>query len=372
MNLFRRRMELFCVSNVMVSFICTSFLGTTYSATLEEAGQEKKQEIVASSEVDPLSQLGDKNKTTEIDVPNLEEIVEKKKTVTSTTKKTTNVVTKKEVKSTKIYTPAKYNEVTGSAVVEYAKKYLGLRYVSAGNSLSTGTDCSGFTKLIYKEFGVSLGRTVRSQMNSGTYVRKSDLQKGDLVFYANGNGKASHVAMYIGNGQVIHESTYKYGVKISSVNMMQYITARRVINNKANEIVEKKLLEEQAKNQPAEVPTETVSTEATNTNVNESTASNTDVTTSSETETIPIKENENTASTSENNNSESTVNNNEKINNNSESITNSTESSTNNLESTTNNTESNTNNNPSTSPVANMDNNKEESKVNVESTEGEN
>ena len=126
------------------------------------------------------------------------------------------------------YQKPSYNSLTGTNLVNYAMQFIGLRYVSAGNSLATGTDCSGFTSLIYKEFGISLGRTVSSQIYSGTYVSRDDLQPGDLVFYSYGT-VASHVAIYIGNGLIIHESTPRDGVKISSVNIMRYITARRLI-----------------------------------------------------------------------------------------------------------------------------------------------
>lgn len=265
MNLFTRKMHLFCVSNIVVSFVCTSFLGVPSYANSVENLEENAHEIsLTASDTEPASRLGENNnlenslvtfgeesplddEEEEVKPPSKEETVQN----ASTSKKkttVTKVVTKKEVASTKTYTPAKYSAVTGNAVVEYAKKYLGLRYVSGGNSLSTGTDCSGFTKLIYKEFGVTLSRDVRGQTGNGTYVRKADLQKGDLVFYGNKSvGGVTHVGIYIGNGEVIHESNHRDGVKISSVNMMRYITARRVINSKAIKIAEEKL--EEAKQQ---------------------------------------------------------------------------------------------------------------------------
>lgn len=210
-----------CFGNIFVSLLCTSYLFTGYyNHEINSDIHHDKTAKVIQNDMEVASQLGKKgNKVTKV----------------------TAIVNKNNVTSTnKNYTPAKYNEVTGTAVVNYAKKYLGLRYVSGGNSLSTGTDCSGFTKLIYKEFGVTLSRTVKSQINNGSYIKKSDLQKGDLVFYGYGKGVATHVAIYIGSGQVIHESNRKDGVKISSVNMMEYITARRVINKKANEIAQEK------------------------------------------------------------------------------------------------------------------------------------
>ncbi len=137
------------------------------------------------------------------------------------------------------YVKPSYNSVTGTNLVNYASQFVGLRYVSAGNSLSTGTDCSGFTKLIYQEFGITLGRTVSSQIYSGTYVSKNDLQPGDLVFYSYGS-IASHVAIYMGNGLIIHESNPRDGVKISTVNIMNYITARRLITSNVNVVEEVK------------------------------------------------------------------------------------------------------------------------------------
>lgn len=229
MDLFKRGIRLFYVSNIMISLICTSFLGNAYDNTIENT-ESKGDAIVLDSE-EPASQLGDGDKK---EATILKETTSKK----VEQKKTVSKVSKKEVASTVKYAPAKYSEVTGSAIVAYAKRYLGLRYVSGGNSLTKGTDCSGFTKLIYKEFGVTLSRTVTGQMKNGTYVRKADLQKGDLVIYGNGSGKPVHVAMYIGNGKVIHESNHRDGVKISNVNMMQYITSRRVINSNSIKIAE--------------------------------------------------------------------------------------------------------------------------------------
>ncbi len=164
-----------------------------------------------------------------------EEVVEIPKTTT------TNVTQKNPTNYKAIpYVKPSYNAVTGSNLVNYAKHYLGLRYVSGGNSLETGTDCSGFTKLIFKEFGINLGRSVDSQLYSGTYVSKSDLQPGDLVFYGYSNYYASHVAIYIGGGMIIHASNPRDGVKISSVNIMQYITARRLITANVGAEQEKK------------------------------------------------------------------------------------------------------------------------------------
>ena len=91
----------------------------------------------------------------------------------------------------------------GQQVVDYAKQFIGTPYVSGGNSLKSGVDCSGFTQQVYLNFGVKLQRSSRSQYASNGYsVKKSELQPGDLVFY--GYSNVSHVAIYVGNDKVIH------------------------------------------------------------------------------------------------------------------------------------------------------------------------
>ncbi len=275
MNLFTRRMRMFCVSNIMVSFVCTGFLGINgYNQVLESPRENAHEISLKASDTEPVSHNGEDVKRDALaDVANGEVKSGSVNTIVGN-KKTTNVVTKKEVKKTVTYAPASYSSVTGDAIVNYAKRYLGLPYRTGTPSLTKGADCSGFTMLIFREFGVSLPRSVSGQTGRGTYVNKKDLQKGDLVFYkqVGARGGASHVGIYIGGGQVIHESRPGVGVKISPVNMMQYVTARRVINSKAKEIAEKKLEEEKQK----EIA-ETDTTSTTNDNSNtETTVTNND------------------------------------------------------------------------------------------------
>ncbi len=121
---------------------------------------------------------------------------------------------------------------TGDAVVAYAKQFLGNPYVYGGNSLTNGVDCSGFTSQIMKHFGISLNRSSSAQYaNNGYYVSSDSLQKGDLVFYGY-NGHVSHVAIYIGGGQVIHANDERTGICISNVfpsGGKPYIGAKRVL-----------------------------------------------------------------------------------------------------------------------------------------------
>jgi len=116
------------------------------------------------------------------------------------------------------------------SMVNYAKQFLGNRYVWGGTSLTKGTDCSGFTMGIYRKYGISLPRVSRSQATVGTKVTVGDLRPGDLVFYGKGS-YINHVAMYIGGGQVIHASSPKTGIKISNVGYRTPITCRRIIKD---------------------------------------------------------------------------------------------------------------------------------------------
>ena len=123
---------------------------------------------------------------------------------------------------------------TGAAVVEYAKQYLGYKYVSGGASPKSGFDCSGFTQYVYKNFGVSLNRTSSAQIKNGVAVDKNDLQLGDIVIFNDeSNTKIGHVGIYIGDGNFIHASNPKDGVKITTLKTgyykERYVGARRVI-----------------------------------------------------------------------------------------------------------------------------------------------
>jgi hypothetical protein len=113
-------------------------------------------------------------------------------------------------------------------LVQYAKQFVGNPYVWGGTSLTNGADCSGFTMSIYKKYGVSLPHHAASQAQLGTKIEFSQLQPGDLVFYAK-NGSINHVAIYIGNGQVVHASNPKTGIRISSLNYRTPYSARRYL-----------------------------------------------------------------------------------------------------------------------------------------------
>ena len=112
-------------------------------------------------------------------------------------------------------------------MVNYAMQFLGNPYVWGGTSLTNGTDCSGFVMRIYQHFGYSLPRTSSAQAGATKTVSSGDVRPGDLFFY--GSGGVSHVAMYIGNGQIIHASNPRTGIKISSAYYRTPVKIGRVI-----------------------------------------------------------------------------------------------------------------------------------------------
>lgn len=121
---------------------------------------------------------------------------------------------------------------TRQTIVANAKKFLGTPYVWGGSTPS-GFDCSGFAQYVMRMSGITLPRTTTEQYNVGTYVAKSDLQPGDLVFLQNTyRAGISHVGIYIGDGKMIHASSSK-GVTTSNLSSSYYVEhyygARRVV-----------------------------------------------------------------------------------------------------------------------------------------------
>ncbi|MDF2906481.1 MAG: hypothetical protein K0R34_1802 [Herbinix sp.] len=116
-------------------------------------------------------------------------------------------------------------------IITYAQKFVGNRYVWGGESLTKGADCSGFVQAIYADFGYSIPRVSRDQANSaGRRVNESDMLPGDLVFYANSRGSVNHVAMYIGNGMIVHAANSRQGIIRSNVKYRDIYCVRRVVN----------------------------------------------------------------------------------------------------------------------------------------------
>lgn len=106
---------------------------------------------------------------------------------------------------------------TRTAIVAYAKQFLGNPYVYGGTSLTNGADCSGFTQSVFAHFGITTGRSSRDQADKGKEISLSAIQPGDLLFYASGS-TINHVAIYIGDGKIIHSSNPTTGITITKYN----------------------------------------------------------------------------------------------------------------------------------------------------------
>ncbi|MBO6149203.1 MAG: C40 family peptidase, partial [Lachnospiraceae bacterium] len=113
---------------------------------------------------------------------------------------------------------------SGSAVARYALQFVGNPYVYGGTSLTNGADCSGFVMSVYKNFGISLPHSSGGDRGVGSAVQGglANAQAGDIVCYS------GHVGIYIGNGQIVHASTRKTGIKVSNASYRTPVAVRRI------------------------------------------------------------------------------------------------------------------------------------------------
>ncbi len=122
------------------------------------------------------------------------------------------------------YIPAGGGSATGNAVAQFALQFVGNPYVWGGTSLTNGADCSGFVMSVYKNFGISLPRTSAADRGAGSAVGSlEEAQPGDLICYS------GHVALYIGDGQIVHASNPKSGIKVSKANYRNILAIRRIL-----------------------------------------------------------------------------------------------------------------------------------------------
>ena len=112
---------------------------------------------------------------------------------------------------------------TGQAVANYACQFVGNPYVFGGTSLTNGTDCSGFTQSVYAHFGISIPRDSTSQRSAGRAVSYEEAAPGDIICYA------GHVAIYLGNGSIVHASTPKTGIKYGTATYRTILSIRRIV-----------------------------------------------------------------------------------------------------------------------------------------------
>lgn len=115
-------------------------------------------------------------------------------------------------------------------IVDYACQFVGLKYINGGNSLVTGTDCSGFTKLIYANFGYGLDRTPAGQYNNnGRLVTYAEAQPGDIIIYGK-NGVCTHAAIYIGDGKIIHAANSRQNTYIGNATYNTIMGVKNIID----------------------------------------------------------------------------------------------------------------------------------------------
>lgn len=182
------------------------------------AEEAKKAEEAARAEEARQKQVQSRSNSGSVSAGN-----STKKTVSTTSTTTTKKA------STSSSSSSSTSTTTGAKIVKYALKFVGNPYVYGGTSLTKGTDCSGFTKSVYAHFGITLNRVSRDQAKQGKKVSLSKAKAGDLVFYGSGS-TISHVALYMGDGKVVHASNKKYGIRTSNVGYRKVITVRRILN----------------------------------------------------------------------------------------------------------------------------------------------
>lgn len=120
--------------------------------------------------------------------------------------------------------PGSQNSSLGSSIANFALQFVGNPYVYGGTSLTNGADCSGFVQSVFKNFGISLPRTSGEQGQCGTNVGGiGNARPGDLVSYS------GHIGIYIGNGQIVHASSVKTGIKVSNANYRPVLSVRRIV-----------------------------------------------------------------------------------------------------------------------------------------------
>ena len=119
--------------------------------------------------------------------------------------------------------PSYTTGVSGSDVVAYASQFVGNAYVWGGTSLTDGIDCSGFTQAVFAHFGISLPRTSGEQRSVGQEVSYENAQAGDIICYA------GHVAIYMGNGQIVHASSPTNGICYGTATYRTILSVRRVL-----------------------------------------------------------------------------------------------------------------------------------------------
>lgn len=115
------------------------------------------------------------------------------------------------------------NSSMGQQIASYACQFVGNPYKAGGTSLTDGADCSGFVQSVYRHFGYVLPRDSTSQRGAGRAVDYANAQPGDIICYA------GHVAIYLGNGQIVHASSERTGIKYGNATYRTILSVRRIV-----------------------------------------------------------------------------------------------------------------------------------------------
>lgn len=226
----KHKMEIAALT-LLLGVLCYAF----YDCNIK--GSE--QEIVLSSELLSMREIKNKEDITMemLSIPT-EELLkqqeeEKKKDVEEKKEETTTLENNVEEDEYSINLAAveenvPYNEIISNQVVNYALQFVGNPYVYGGNSLTNGTDCSGFTMLVYQNYGVYLPRSAPEQAYAGRSVGLNNIMPGDIVV-SGYDGVVCHASLYIGDGKLVHALNSNVGIVVTSLYIMPIIDVRRVV-----------------------------------------------------------------------------------------------------------------------------------------------
>ena len=221
----------------------TLLLGVLCYAFYDSNIKGSEQEVVLSNELLSMREIKSKEDITMemLSLPTEELLKQqdekvKKESDTKTTEEVQvetyeEVTSEKEVYSINLAANSEnevpYNEIISNQVVNYALKFVGGPYVYGGNSLTNGTDCSGFTKLVFANYGVYLPRSAPEQAYAGVHVDLSDIKPGDITV-SGYDEVVCHAALYIGDGKLVHALNSNVGIVVTSMYIMPIIDVRRV------------------------------------------------------------------------------------------------------------------------------------------------
>ena len=221
----------------------TLLLGVLCYAFYDSNIKGSEQEVVLSNELLSMREIKSKEDITMemLSLPTEELLKQqdekvKKESDTKTTEEVQvetyeEVTSEKEVYSINLAANSEnevpYNEIISNQVVNYALKFVVGPYVYGGNSLTNGTDCSGFTNLVFANYGVYLPRSAPEQAYAGVHVDLGDIKPGDIIV-SGYDGIVCHAALYIGDGKLVHALNSNVGIVVTSMYIMPIIDVRRV------------------------------------------------------------------------------------------------------------------------------------------------